>query len=379
MENIKYFEVSCKQLPSDDQGRLPVDLYVYLPLNNKYVRFVRAGMHSENEVRPRIAARQIDRLFSTQPIPHYDHEAVAQGRAPYQEPRNNPTSGSHDTTEDFTIPLRDQPGALESSSQDSYKVIKDITQKIGVGQSFWIEGVSASQEKLEILARGFQIHSNEANPEMTSALDQLADQVLDVFNPEMRSLKGRLIKVLNQSDVMTDASAMTALAILIGMSNGFDSKKPIRDLIYATLIMDLPLREIPMEQLKQYYLDPDSMSPELTELIHAHPQKAFQIAQTQVTSATETTLQLILCHHELYNGKGYPRKIRTESAVPLVKVIAFAVDVVELMIRSKLQQRTMTFLEAFGLFLNEPVESHLRRHSKRLVQNTIDAAAGELN
>ena len=133
------------------------------------------------------------------------------------------------------------------------------------------------------------------------------------------------------------------------------------------------MSEFSETEVKQYYRDPASLPPEVLANFKKHPARSHELGSEKLKSLSDVTMQLILNHHELFNGKGFPRAVRSESLFALVKVLAFAVDLFEVMKKSQLNGKVISILDAV-MELREPlIEPHLKRHSKKLVDSVLQA------
>jgi HD-GYP domain-containing protein (c-di-GMP phosphodiesterase class II) len=93
----------------------------------------------------------------------------------------------------------------------------------------------------------------------------------------------------------------------------------IRDLVYGTVLRDIGMIEISDLVLKS----PRSLSPEEWQLIKQHPLTGVNILSAMEFS--ETIKDVVLYHHERFNGEGYPHGLRG-AAIPLSARIVSVVE-----------------------------------------------------
>ena len=314
-------KISLLEIPKDATGAVATDLYVYLPSSDRYVRFVCSGDEFDEARAAALSKHVIPDLFVLE-------SGAAAPDDPLDQSRRPPA--------DFRV---------EVIGKDAEEELKQIFKSF----------LDPGEPPVQVLAK----------------IEAQADQIISIIAPDTKDLKGHLMKNIKYLMLMNDVSAITALAILFAMASGYDSKKSYRDLAYACLVMDSALAEIPEEQIKQYYRDSSKLAPDVMARIRKHPVKSHELAAEKLKSLSDVSMQLILCHHELYSGKGYPRGIRTESLFPMVKVLAFAVDVFERMKKAELNKDPVLLTETI-LECREPnAEPHLRRHSKKLVDAVL--------
>lgn len=77
--------------------------------------------------------------------------------------------------------------------------------------------------------------------------------------------------------------------------------------------------------------------------IRKHPAAGFRIAQA--TSELRPIAKYILCHHERWDGKGYPQGLKGES-IPMLSRILTIVDSFDAMTNSRPYRSALTFEEA---------------------------------
>jgi hypothetical protein len=212
----------------------------------------------------------------------------------------------------------------------------------------------------------------DADPtKLTTELVGLSDAVLDVVAPESQLLKQVVLKNARNATLMNHAAAMTSIGVLCAMGNDFRSRTVFSHISQAALLMDASLGDLEDHHLDTYYRDRKELPSHLQEKIFNHPVKSDSLAQ-RLPIYNDTLGQLIVMHHELHNGKGYHRGLRTLNHQPLGRLLALAVDIYEMLKSSELNMAPKT-LEQVLLEIEEPnVEPQLRRHSTKLVQGVQD-------
>ncbi|MCX7668260.1 MAG: diguanylate cyclase, partial [Atribacterota bacterium] len=96
---------------------------------------------------------------------------------------------------------------------------------------------------------------------------------------------------------------------------------------------------IPQEILRK----PGPLSEEEWKIVRRHPEVGFRI--TQAIPALASIANLVLAHHEWYNGKGYPRGLKGEEIPLLARLIAIC-DAFDVMISGRPYKRALAFEEA---------------------------------
>lgn len=221
----------------------------------------------------------------------------------------------------------------------------------------------------------FMADPDSGDPAQTlSAMEMISDKILDKVAPDVENLRDVLMGDAKYIHIMSDTSAITSLAIFVAMSHGFTSRKVYRDISLAVLLMDAPLADLDPGAVMKNYANSDDLSEEEKAKIKKHPQVAHDTVQQHLPGVHSTIRQMILNHHELYNGKGYPRGIRSETLPPINRSLALAVDLFEVMKREHLDGMEIDIPMALEVLKEDDVEAHLRRHNRKFVTDTYNFA-----
>lgn len=321
-DDIKYVQTTIESLPKDEQGRSLVDVFVYLPTSKRYVKYLAAG----------------------DPLDEHRLKVLSQHQAP-------------------------SPYVIEGQKFISAETL-NLDAEINDNFKGGVLG-KAQEEELKTIFKSFLDPTVEPG-RVLDTIEKQAKAIIATVAPETENIKASLISNVKYLHLMNDAAAISSIAILVAMATGFDSRKSYRDLSYACLVMDSSLVEVSENDLQAHYKNPASVSAHIQAMIKNHPARSFQLASEKLPSLSDVTMQLILNHHELYNGKGYPRGVRSESLFPMVKVLSLAVDIFENIKREELNGVTLQFADAVMRMTEDGVEGHLRRHSKKIVDQVLD-------
>lgn len=96
------------------------------------------------------------------------------------------------------------------------------------------------------------------------------------------------------------------------------SKNDMIILKEASLLHDIGKLGIPDNILDK----PDKLTDSEFEIIKSHPQKGYNILKS--VKSLKPIANLVLCHHEKYDGSGYPNKLSGEQIPYLAKIITVA-------------------------------------------------------
>jgi len=359
-ERSKLQLFSPENIPTDAAGLPLADLYVELPRNDRFIRYVCSG-DAIGEGRMRSLARHVNPNFyiKLEELYSTEHSAARLGNTLMSAKFSDAAilhqkRDEESTRKTFSFAALDE-GILLHFGKDSEEFLK---KPIAIElNTIFKEIVSPHLAQLSL----------EHSP-----INELTDRLVGVITPEIANLRLHLKRDPHYSIMIQESSAITSIATLFAVARGQTSRSTFKDLSYACLFMDLSIADISEERRRTYYLDPESLSSEDKERIFAHPRRSLELVEQRLKKLPDIICQMIVGHHELFNGKGFPRQQRSEMLAPLVRILALAVDVFEFMKRQQLQGDFCDLSNAVEYFVNEPVEPHMRRHGSTLCREVAE-------
>lgn len=364
-------KIKLERVPLDKDGNILINLFIYLPTSDRFVRFIAKGNPVE-ESRLALLDTHADKdLF------HLPSELTAARREELESREYGAyveRKSMHDFGEKkFIAGSKEADGGVTRFTGDAGGDGSTATQFSSIEKpTSGADAISVeSQKDLNELYKKLLTGGDGAMVDVLARLETQVDLILNALVPEVKDLKGHLVRNLTHLMLMNDVSAITSIAVLCALAQGYDSKKSFRDLTYACLIMDSSLAEFSEAELSTYYRNPAELPDEVLTKMRKHPAKSFEMAESKLKSISDVSMQLILNHHELFNGRGYPRGVRSESLFPMVKVLALAVDIFESMKSAQLNNTQTTLNQIIIGSLEEHLEPHLRRHSRKVVAQLL--------
>jgi hypothetical protein len=201
-------------------------------------------------------------------------------------------------------------------------------------------------------------------------LINMSESMLQALAPETVDLRQSLVKHLSNLQVMNHAAGITTLALLVALANEFTSRTALRQLSQACVLMDISLAELDPSHLELYYSDRKLLPAHVQEIVKQHPVRSHQLL-SKYPEVSDSVGQLILLHHELHNGKGYHRGIRTINVLPLARVLALGVDLYEQIKNSELNKGGRSIRQILVDLRESAMEPHMRRHAAGLIENVL--------
>ncbi len=321
-----------------DEGTVaPYDLYVYLTTSGQYLLLVQ-----KNEKLSESKAKQFLQLW---------------GKNLYIK--------KEDLKSMMAVPLAGPPSKLEDLDPNS------VFQNDILGEAAEKSLKTSYLSLLGSTTQGSGFNSPDEMPDPTETLKDLADKILAALLPDVKSYRDAIVGQLKNVTYMNHASAITTIAVMVALANEFNSKTSLESLSRAIILMDASLAEIDDEILETYYRNPEELPTHVWEKIKTHPLKSQQLV-AYLPVANEIVNQLILTHHELHNGKGYHRGIRSGGILLLGQVLSLAVDAYERFKMAHLNGDSSFNLEkVFESFKEKHLEPHSRRHPDKIVKNVF--------
>lgn len=362
----KYKSVAPDTTPKNDEGKSLVDLYVFLPTSDKYIKWVLKGDDVDSRHVTKIK-RHVDPVF-------YATEDSASDGATNKNPQQIETDNNNG----------DKRFQGERQKYESARLIvgsrlkkENTSDETGVSQKagdFDSMKLLFGTEKAEDLAKHIDTELKDIYSDIGGAkpgdltlqdskLDKLSEKIISVVAPEIQDVRAHLKNIPAFVSIMDEASAISTLAILFAIAQGQKARGVFKDLGYACLLMDISLVGTSEDIKKKWLTAPETLNDAERILIETHPRKSQSMVMEKFKSIPEIVGQMILGHHELFSGRGFPRKVRSDLLPPVVRILAFAVDVHYFMKQAELQGERITIDAVVESFMDPGLEPHLRRHS----------------
>lgn len=141
----------------------------------------------------------------------------------------------------------------------------------------------------------------------------------------------------------------------------WQSKTTIETTAMACMFHDIGKTLLPKEFLN---LRPADMNPEQLEMYKKHPELGLQIVESS-RSINNSVKQIILQHHEAYDGTGFPHERKGSKILTLANIVCLADDFVHIMIDYKLQPT-----EALRKILSS--QNGVKRYNSILIEKFIN-------
>lgn len=207
-----------------------------------------------------------------------------------------------------------------------------------------IEAVSQDMEEKSLEIQSAISMATESNPSLVVAIamavkSMRAKKLMDASSAHS-SLLDSLAQTLQESDSCTREHVKRTqimgekLGIRLGLSD-----VEVSNLKLLCLLHDIGKLGIPLDILNK----PGKLTDDEWTIMRSHAEKGYRIAKA--SKELEDIADLILHHHECWNGRGYPDGLKQE-AIPLLSRIIAVVDTYDAMTNDRPYRQAMSVGQA---------------------------------
>jgi putative nucleotidyltransferase with HDIG domain len=253
---------------------LDFDTFIYLPANNKHIRYSSSGSVIDEERMSKLKRHQMSSLFvSPEEITKvYSYTAKVL--------RNLGSNATMSETE---------------RSQRLHSAVRDLVSGLFSDAATGMDGCRGIIEDCQGIVKSYISVGSKS---------QWYDKVLLLSGGE--------------NGTYSHAANVAAYAALFAMGVGL---KSVEEIAIAGLLHDIGLAKVPVEIHKKSLSE---MTPSEKEIYEKHPEFAIEIIKERKIIIPELSHKIIIQHHETFNGTGFPKGIRGGRFCEEAQVLAFA-------------------------------------------------------
>jgi putative two-component system response regulator len=215
------------------------------------------------------------------------------------------------------------------------------------GAADYLRKPAKPSEVLSVVARRLHRDQNPSAQEQIRAVlaHFLANYAAHSSSPESTSEHldaAELFRVLGfrRYPMMQHSLRVAAYAALLGQAYGL-SPEQLRSLELGALLHDIGKIAIPRNVL----LKPAALDDEEWEVMQTHPRIGYQLLAE--LPAMQEAVQVVYAHHERYDGKGYPRRLKREE-IPVAARLFSIVDTVDAITCDRPYRKAQPFEKAYA-------------------------------
>lgn len=304
---------------------LEFDTFLYLPRNNKYIRYTGAHQPVEKEKLDKLESRSMNTLW----VDHRDMNKFYQYSA---RKLRELGEGAVSSTE--------KGEKLKNSVRGLFSDIFDVSVKADFDQG------------RETIRQCESIISNYITKGVTS-----------------NWYRKLLASIGEGGDTYNHASTVSTFAALFAI--GIGHKHP-EDLAMAGLFHDLGVAQLPQELQEK---DPGAMTQQEKEIYYSHPERSVVMIKNKRIIIPDAVEKAILMHHECWSGRGWPKSLASARISEEAQILHFA-DLFDYHTRFVQGRTRLGPLEAFAeIRKSGAINPDLLSQIRRLLDKEVDAGA----
>ena len=249
--------------------------------------------------------------------------------------------------------VKDIDAAIEAMSKGAYDY---VAKPFKLNEVSFVAKKAIEKRRLILENRAYQEELEKKVEERTKELKQALEEFDRTYNFTLRAL----VTALDTKDSDTQGHSLRVvrytlkLAELMNITDTGEGKI----LEYGSLLHDIGKIGIPDAILRK----PGKLTPEEWAIMRTHPDVGYQILHK--IEFLEDSAQIVLSHHELFNGEGYPNRLKGKD-IPLGARIFAIADTVDAITSPRFYREAQSF---------EVASSELKKHSnKQFDPDVVDA------
>jgi len=257
---------------------LEFDTFLFLPLNNKYIRYSASGQTIGKQRSDKLTESQVANVFIKKEEMASFYKFTAQQ---LKKVGSSKTISETEKREKMQGAVRDLLSGLftdskiEGSFDDGREVLNDCKE----------------------IVKSYIVGEDKDKSCWYEKIVQVADEPGSPY---------------------TKASKVASLAALFSMATGIGDPE---ELAMAGILHHIGLIDLPAELQNKDY---ETMSPEEKAVYQKHPELSVEIIKKRKMIISDNVAKAILQHHEKYSGTGYPKGLAADRIKPEAQVLAFA-------------------------------------------------------
>ena len=248
---------SVKLIDVSPETKLEFDTYIYLPANNKHIKFTSSGTSLSRERAERLKSHQVGSLFVPAPEMKKFYEYTSNR---LKEIRSSSDLSETERAERLKSSVRDLFGSIFSEAVDSTESGKGLVS----------EGQKIVKSYL----------TTDGGQNWFSRFQAISADTVDSY-----------------SHASNTAAYATLFAIGLNLPN-------VEEIAMAALLHDLGMARVPKEILDK---PRNQWTPAETEKFQKHIDYTMDIIREKKLILSDLVRKAIMQHHEKFNGTGYPK------------------------------------------------------------------------
>ena len=238
---------------------------------------------------------------------------------------------------DTALPADDKAAELEALMLDKKARIESLNQER--------ERIRAAERKYLKTANNVQNVMRLANNNPRSAAQlsgEIAGELAEVFLSEQNTYIHLMGENVTDENAYFHRLNVTVLSLILARAVGIDNAEVMRDIAQGAVLHDVGKAALPSKIL----LKDEELNRAETSLLQMHPGYGIKLMQP-VEALPGRVKQIILFHHEMVDGSGYPNGIKADTLEQAVRLVAIA-NAYDCLCNQRVVKRSRTPSEALS-------------------------------
>lgn len=194
--------------------------------------------------------------------------------------------------------------------------------------------LALEKKKLIIENRNHHLNLEHLVEERTCELKRTLGRINGTYDETIKTLGAALD--LRDSETENHCERVAAYVLKLAGASGVHDEDQLRDIKWGAYLHDIGKIGIPDAIL----LKPGKLSKAEKAIIETHPELGYRLLRT--IQFLEGAAELVLNHHESYDGRGYPRGLQGEE-IPLSARLFAVADTMDAMTSDRAYRKALPF------------------------------------
>lgn len=217
------------------------------------------------------------------------------------------------------------------------------------------ERIRAAEKKYVKTANTVKNIMRVANTRPAQSAEQSAEvagELVDIFLGEQDSYIHLMGENIGDESAYFHSLNVTVLSLILGRAAGVDTFTEMRDIAQGALLHDVGKAMIPTQVL----LKDTEFTHAEQKLIEMHPGYGIKLMQT-VEDLPRGVREIIMFHHEMLDGSGYPKGLKGESIPRGARIVGIA-NAYDNLCNQRIPARSKTPSEALSFMYKNEVAKY---------------------
>jgi putative nucleotidyltransferase with HDIG domain len=235
--------------------------------------------------------------------------------------------------------VKDIESAIAAMSKGAYDY---VAKPFKLNEVLFVANKAMEKRRLVQENKEYQKQLEKMVEERTSELKQALIELDRTYNFTLRAM----VTALDTRDTETQGHSLRVVRFTLKLAElmGISDKNTLKIYEYGALLHDIGKIGIPDAILRK----PDKLDAEEWRIMKSHPTIGYNILKR--IKFLEAAAQIVLHHHEAFNGSGYPDNL-SGASIPLGSRIFNIADAMDAMTSDRPYKKALTFEAAAGELL----------------------------